>query len=447
MVKYGFVDKNGALRYHADVFSSIHTRKRRKKMRTLCIFVVVLVTCAAAVSVFASGIDNKTNWSAGYARTMNRNAVYDSADAAVYNPAGVGMMEKGFYVSAHNQFAPKDYSHESSPSSTEYSTENATLFLPSAFVVYKREKLGFYGAFYIPAGGGTLEYDDGIVDLNEGIGLDPFGPSGDVSSVYYAGTVGAVFAFNDAISVSAGLRYMYAVQTTKFETESTMLGLPGPLALLNGDTLILDSEASASGFDAVIGLDIAPLKGLNIGVRYETRTGLEWEYTKVEGDLATLQGIAEGDTYNRDLPSLLGVGASYMITPKLKAEASLDVYFNKSADWEGDEEDVSNGFAAGAAGEYAFFESKLKASFGFLYTKTGADSDSFIHLNPALNSFTIAGGALWRITEDLNVELGVMKPFYTGDDGSSTFPASNIIDVSLDKSLWIIALGLQYKIF
>jgi len=56
--------------------------------KLFCIVVVVLVVVPAGL-VFGSGVDNKTNWSTGYLRTMNRNAVTDSPDAALYNHAGI----------------------------------------------------------------------------------------------------------------------------------------------------------------------------------------------------------------------------------------------------------------------------------------------------------------------------------------------------------------------
>ena len=60
--------------------------------------------------LLAGGIDNKHNFSAEYIRTLNRNAATDSADAVVYNPAGVMRMENGFYLNFSGQYAAKDYS-------------------------------------------------------------------------------------------------------------------------------------------------------------------------------------------------------------------------------------------------------------------------------------------------------------------------------------------------
>ncbi len=181
-------------------------------------------------------------------------------------------------------------------------------------------------------------------------------------------------SFKKRAAVSLGGRYIWGKQTRKFETETTIAGLPGPLAPLNGFNVVLDSEATSSGFGAVISVNLAPLPGLNIGAHYETVTKLEWEYTKAEGPIAVMQGIAEGNTFNRDLPAMLAIGASYKVFPRLKVEGSFDYYFQKSANWD-----------------------------------------------------------------------GVVKPFYFGDDASSSFPPT--VTVGVDKSLWIIALGLECKIF
>jgi hypothetical protein len=209
--------------------------------KLVAVFIVCLLFAGTIQSVFGSGIDNKTNWSVGYARTMNRNAVYDSVDAAVYNPAGIGRFDSGLFIGANNQSIFINYSHESA--AELYEAKNPTLFLPSAFVIYKRARLGFYGAFYVPAGGGRLKYDDSIVDLSEDLGLAPFDPSAELFGVYYAGTAGVVYALNDMLSVSLGGRFICAKQTTKFETDTVMSGFPvGPFSGFNGETLRLNGN-------------------------------------------------------------------------------------------------------------------------------------------------------------------------------------------------------------
>jgi hypothetical protein len=68
-------------------------------MKRLVVFLCVsALVFAVATPLMAGGIENKHNYSAEYIRTLNRNAATDSADAVVYNPAGVVKMEDGFYV-------------------------------------------------------------------------------------------------------------------------------------------------------------------------------------------------------------------------------------------------------------------------------------------------------------------------------------------------------------
>lgn len=54
----------------------------------------LLLSFGFATAVYAGAIDNKTNWSAEYIRTLNRNAATDYADIAAYNPAGTVKLDE-----------------------------------------------------------------------------------------------------------------------------------------------------------------------------------------------------------------------------------------------------------------------------------------------------------------------------------------------------------------
>ncbi|UCD86688.1 MAG: hypothetical protein JSV01_02615, partial [Desulfobacterales bacterium] len=84
----------------------------------LCVSALVL---AVATPLLAGGIDNKHNFSAEYARTLNRNAATDSADGVAYNPGGTVKMEDGFYINLTGQYAFKDYSNTFN--GTEYDSD------------------------------------------------------------------------------------------------------------------------------------------------------------------------------------------------------------------------------------------------------------------------------------------------------------------------------------
>ncbi len=398
---------------------------------------IVLLFLGSACTLFAGSVDHNNNFSAGYVRTFNRNAVTDAADAAVYNPAGTVKLEDGLYVSAHNQSVLKNYYHESS--ADKYSAKNPTFFLPSAFVVYSSGSWAAFGAFTVPGGGGSLKYDDGIADLNETLPLDPYGPSADLFAAYYAGTVGGAYAITDMFSFSLGGRFIFTTQKWIFENETIP---PAPFAPYDVKTL-LETKATSSGFCGIFGVDITPVSGLNIGIRYETVTKLEWEYKEVKGPLQAGLGISEGDKYDRDLPPLLGVGVSYQVLPKLRVDSSFMYYFNSSADWDGDEDDYDNGFEIGASAEYDVL-SNLRASLGFLYTDQGADPDSYVYLNPSLQAITVCGGGVYDFSDAFSLELGVAGIFYSEDDGASQLGG---VPVTLKKTAFNVSVGAEYKVF
>ena len=83
--------------------------KERKLLVMLCI---VGLTVFSASAIWAGGADNKTNWSAEYIRTLNRNAATDAADIVMYNPAGVMVMEDGLYGNISAHYIAKTYNNK-----------------------------------------------------------------------------------------------------------------------------------------------------------------------------------------------------------------------------------------------------------------------------------------------------------------------------------------------
>lgn len=409
-------------------------------MRKLLGLAYVLLLLAGVIEpLYAAGIDNNSNFSTGYIRTFNRNAVTNAPDAAVYNPAGIVKLDDGFYVSLHNQFMIRDYSHEIAL--REYAATNPTFLLPSAFLVFTQGNWGVFGTFTVPAGGESLKYEDGVVALNENpyTPFAAFNPSLEAFNAYYAGALGAAFALHDMISIAVAGRFMTTKQTTKVETEI-------PVPPLDSATLLLDSEASATGYGAIFGINFSPMPELNIGAHYEMNTALEWEYDKLEGPLAG-PAPEEMPTYNRDLPALLGVGIAYMITPELRAEADLMYYFNEQAKWDSDDSLADNGYDLGAALEYSVTP-KLTISCGYLYSSKGADSTTYNYINPALDyGQAFAAGACYGITPCLDLELGVSGVFYEEGTGNTHFGELDNFEVTLNKTTITIAAGLTYKLY
>ena len=428
------------------MFECIASRKKNSKQKLikeivmkklLCfLFMLGLVFCATS-PLIAGGIDNKHNLSTEYIRTLNRNAATDSADAVVYNPAGVVKMQDGLYVNLSGQYALKNYSN--TVAGTEYDTDNPDL-VPSLFGLYRKDRWAVYAAFTIPCGGGTVDYEKGDA-TTWGLGQQVIASSGglfsfiqdqslEAKSYYYGFTVGGAYAFNNMISLSLGVRYINAQR--EFEGSATLSGLATR-------KFSVSYEETGNGWGGIVGINISPTKDFNIGLRYETKTSLELKTEEKTDDISM---ITDGATRKRDLPALLGIGVAYTITPNLKAEANLTCYLNKNADWDdnpitgADETKRNNGYDVGIALEYAFTQ-KVKGSLGYMYTYVGIDPDDMSIENPELDANSIAAGIAYEPVPKLSLNFGVLRTFYEGETTSG--------GIEFNKKVSIIAFGIQYK--
>jgi len=381
----------------------------------------VVLTAAFTSTVFAGFVDNNTNFSAEYTRMNARTGSADSLDTVVYNPAGTVKLKDGLYTALNNQMLPKEYKHKINANGKEYSTTTLTAVLPSMFMLYKQNDWSAYFAVTVPGGGGVLEYDDGLAIP----GAD--GLKSELKSIYYAMTIGGAYAINDMFSVSAGCRVIYGVLNAKI-----------------ADGAGLDYESSAAGAAAILGLNISPLAGLNIGIVYEMETDLDWEADKNATNNAMFP--AKGDVYEKDLPATISIGASYMLLPELKLAADFQLALNQFADWDTvtakgtnsmDPNDTDTGFSFRVGAEYTVIP-MLKLSLSSEYTKTGGNDRQNSFLSPKLDYVNIAGGFQVEPLKDLLINVGVTKAIYLEEETSS---------LTLNKDLWIIGLGAQYKIF
>ena len=410
-------------------------------MKKFLVFLCVAGLIASSASpLFAGGIENKHNWSAEWVRSLNRNAATDSADAVVYNPAGVMKMDNGYYLNASGQYALKEYSN--TYLGTEYNTDEPD-FVPSLFALYKKDKWAAYGAVNIVVAGGEIDYEKGSTttfalaqQILAATALDTLLShhlEGQAFSIGY--TFGGAYAINDMISVSLGARYVDASREFKGNAALGVAAAPGVF----DQTFEVDYEETGNGWGGIIGVNVAPTEELNIGLRYETKTSIDYSTHVTTDDIGI---VTEGFKRNRDLPALLGLGVSYKFTPKIRVEADLTYYFNDNADWEdnpvssADETKKDNGYDIGIACEYTF-NPEWKASVGYMYTDVGIKPDNMSIETPELDASTIAGGVSFKATPNWDFNFGILKTFY--DDATTT------TGIKYEKDVVIIALGVQYK--
>jgi long-chain fatty acid transport protein len=437
--------------------------------RIVVLFGVIGVLCLSATTLWAGGIINKSNQSADYFRSLTRNAATDAADIVVYNPAGVMKMDNGLYTKLDILYVAKKYSN-SVPNQTNFFagedgnfSSDTPSVIPGLFAVYKQEKWAGFFAVTIPGGGGKVEYDEGSAYtsllalniwnqanlaygplLNPYSGLDSASLEGDSYDIGY--TLGGAYKINAVFSVAGGLRYIDATQNFEGQLDLTT-------AASVQHVYEVKLERSATGWAGFLGLNVTPTENLNIGLLYFTNTSLNMESDVDKdtsgGSITNTLGWSDGTKRHEDLPGLLGVGVSYRITPKLRAEVDYTHYFedlakldSKSGRWNnaGDSYDFAMSL------EYAV-NPEWKASLGYMITDIqGMEPEHLFPVAPELDARTWAVGAAYSPSDRLRFSFGYTFVDYqsvtTRTTGSNT-PAGT----ELEKDTWALSLGAQYRWF
>ncbi len=404
----------------------------------------VLLLMLTSAALFAGGIENNSNMSAGYMRNPSKNTETKKPDAVFYNPAGTAFMEEGLYIELGNQFINLNYTNEAmdTPLSSDFSAVNPILLYPNGEIVFNAGRFALFAGAGIAARGGTAEFDDG--SFSTAYILSIIGPplsgeahSFDVSAIVYGEVAGGSYAVNDYVSVSAAARFIQGKRSQKLTLESD----PGI-----GTTLLEDSESTADGLGGVFGIHINASEELDIAFQYQTKVKLEYEDVSVEGYgpyLTALQA-AEGNKYNIDIPAVLGGGVGYQIFEDLYASLSFNYFFNKDALWEtgiSGAYDFDDSWEIGGGAEFTF-NNMIALSGGVLYSKQGFKDDENQTAAPILDSITIATGVGLTFIEDLTIDIGLAKPIYFDADYET-----DIGDITLSRKLFLIGIGATYKIF
>jgi len=407
------------------------------------------LTLYGASPLLAGGAVNKNNLSAEYVRTMNRAAATDSADIVAYNPAGVTAFANGLYTNLSFQYIDKNY--DNTKGGTTYNSDEPSI-IPEFYAVYKKDKwAGFFG-FNVPVGGGKVEYPNGnatTIRIQENFfGTGPMKLEAESYGLGY--TFGGAYQINNMFAVSLGARY---IDSRKWLSGTAPALGATPAGAGNATA---EYDADATGWGAIVGVDIVVNKDFTIGLKYETKTNLKYTYTHASGTNAkgttvlNALGVTNGGEAHEDLPALFSMGISYRITPAIRIEPTFTYYFQQNADLGGiatsskDLEDrIGDGYDIGVAVEYAFTET-LKASLGFLWTNTGVDANDMVPEAPELDARSICAGFAWKAKPNLELNVGIGKVIYLSE---TTSPTATYKNAEYSKSVTYMGFGVQYKFF
>ena len=444
--------------------------------------------------VMAGGILTNTNQSAMYIRMMARDATL-GLDAVYFNPAGLSLLNDGFYLSINNQTLGQTRwitSNYSQFNNSEYTGKIFAPAFPDLFATYKKGNLAVSLGFMPIGGGGGAKYDKGLPSFEYGIAnlvpsLSSYGVTGysaDISfegtSVFFGYQANISYKINDMLSLAIGGRYVAAKNTYKgsikniMVTSATGTYTPGnylrlvaqtpgldavTIAALNGFAATLDvatadrevdAEETGTGFTPIISLNIAASENLNFALKYEFNTKLDLT-TKVKDGKDGGGLYTEGEKNRSDLPAQIVAGATYKPVDKLLISTGVHYYMDKQADWGGLQDSLSGNSYEFALGlEYAISEN-FKVSTGYLFTKSGAVAKYQSDVSYSLPSNTIGAGFAYRISPAFELNLAGSYTMYTkGDKAISIDPTGMMGPLTpttetYDKDVWIVAVGLNFN--
>ena len=418
------------------------------KQLRLILTVSVLLTSSG---LYAQMV-NLMNMSAEWARTGSRNAAIDAADIVFYNPAGLTKLQDGIHLNISNQTLIRLPEHTADftalgDQERTFKHEGVDWFLPSAYLAYKKNNWSVFTGFFIPAGGATANFPDGSLNT-EVIGILTSPGIGSITdqsleatSIYMAGMIGGTYAINEKFSFAAGIRYVNAENTTKGE----VVGTTGTVNVNTVDT--------ADGVGAVIGINITPAPELNIGMRYETITRLEFE-TDVKKDTTGLPLFVDGAESRCDIPAVFAIGALYNVSPVLSLELDFNYYFQTQADWGRDLNGISYAESAGdcfttGLAAVCKVNTMITASAGITYSYFMWGDEDAYYTKPGayetLFSDNIAFliGAAVEVTNGVKVNLAYNFTWWEGEtiEYTNPFLPGFSADVKTRNTAHVIAVG------
>lgn len=435
---------------------------------------IVCVLSLLAPMAYGGGIVTNTNQSAEFIRSLNRNASTD-IDAVYYNPAAVANFAPGMHLYLSNQTIYQTRTVTSAFPSLNDGNFPGKTFAPAFPNVYLSLNSGkgaiSFGIMPI-GGGGSAEYTEGLpsfeytlAGLARGVPasslnsqLSPYGNINGYSldanftgsSVYIGFQENVSYQITSMISVSSGLRYVYASNTYEGYLRDLTLNTSqnpngsalGTLTSAEVGALLADREVEAartgSGITGIVGVNFQPREELNLSFRYETITKLTMVNETDKDDVGL---FPDGEKIQSDIPGMIAAGANYQIADALRTEASFTYYFNTGVDWESSEDYVNNGFEAGLAVEYNL-SSSLLASVGGLMSRSGATDEYQSDLDYSINSNSLGLGVKYLLSPKMYLSAGYSRTFYEEgqNDKSGNFAET------YDKTSDVIAIGFGYDL-
>ncbi len=389
---------------------------------------------------YGASIDHIQNYTPEYNANPAQQGAVNPGTSQYYNPAGLMQIENGRYFQIGAQLATGR--EEMKYRGDTYDADLMDI-IPNISYSDKNDRRAWYWTLGGIAGGGYLEYDNGVPGLEMVAPIMESVPgvkdaqltenSDEGGNHYIQTTLGRAWFITEKVSVSAAGRVVYGERTLKTKFAGDLTSVTGRTQHLEGS---IDSERTAWGYGGVFGLNYRATENLNIGMRYDTKINMNFEADADEetadirlpgpGNITLPLGVStffpqygDGNRSRRDLPAILALGASYRVTDVWTVFAGGNYYFNKDAKLDDDytHGKYDNGWEVSLGSEY-LITSKVAWMTGANYAVTGADEDTYSDIEFALDSFMLGTGLKYRENDTTTWVVSVSHYWYSAADGT-----------------------------
>jgi long-subunit fatty acid transport protein len=420
-----------------------------KKLLIVGLSVLGLVTASSATLV------TNNNQSAIYLRLPSRAASID-VDAVYYNPAGLAVLKDGWHFSLNNQIISQTKTVDNAfpfLNAGSFDGKVSVPVFPDVYAVYKKGDLAFSFGFAPVAGGGSAEFAKGLPSFEwqfstlpgalSAKGIPTTKYAADIyfkgQSIYFGFQFNVSYALSETVSAALGARYVSAsntytghIQNVQINPNFPPYGFTGGMVSAKtvfatlGDAATaaalsdkaVDAKQTASGFTPILSLDFHPMDNLNIALKYEFETKLEFTNETAKDDVGM---FPNGAKTRLDIPAFLSVGANYGIMPGLRATASFDYFFDTTSDRSGLQDLINSNTYDLALGLEYDISSALLISAGYLRTQVDVMDGYQEDLGFDLSADTIAGGFRVKLSPKFDIDLGVMNVSYKNYSKNITY--------------------------
>ena len=223
-------------------------------------------------------------------------------------------------------------------------------------------------------------------------------------------------------------------------------------AVATQDTYV-DAEQTGTGYTPILSINYrTPCDKFNFSLRYEFKTKLELT-TKVFDNKGA--GIfVDGKKIIADMPAMLAIGTEFKPIDRLAVAASFNTYFDKNVDYSnGENIDMikRNYIEYGLGVEYGFTD-KLRASAGWLRTRTGVLPDYQNDQRFSSNSNGFGFGVGYRISPLIDLNIGGQYTINASYDKTPLIlhPADMRYNLNpyytetYNKETFIVGIGLDF---